>query len=209
LAAAAVSGYLLGSIPFGFIVVGVLRERDITTEGSGRIGGTNALRAGGLGAAILTVAGDVAKGFAAVVAARALVPGSPWAEVLAGWGAVLGHNAPLYLGFRGGAGSGPNMGVAGAFWPPSLILTLSCLPFSMFVIGYASVGSLLIASVIIAIAAVRAALGHGPIEYIWYGIGALILVVYALRPNIERLVKGTEKRVGIPAILQKRREQAK
>jgi glycerol-3-phosphate acyltransferase PlsY len=79
----------------------------------------------------------------------------------------------------------------------------------MFVIGYASVGSLLIASVIIAIAAVRAALGHGPIEYIWYGIGALILVVYALRPNIERLVKGTEKRVGIPAILQKRREQAK
>src|SRR3990172_9407147 len=114
LAASGMVGYLLGSIPFGFIVVGVLRERDITTEGSGRIGGTNAMRAGGLGAAILTIAGDVCKGYAAVVAARALVPGVVWAEVLAGWGAVLGHNAPIYLGFRGGAGSGPSMGVAGA-----------------------------------------------------------------------------------------------
>lgn len=204
-----VTGYLLGSIPFGFIVVGMLRERDITTEGSGRIGGTNALRAGGLGAAILTIAGDVSKGFAAVIAARALFPGSVWAEVLAGWGAVLGHNASIYIGFRGGAGSGPNMGVAGAFWLPSLIFTLSCLPLSMFVIGYASVGSLLIALVIIAIAAVRAALGYGPVEYIGYGIGALVLVAYALRPNIERLMKGTEKRLGIPAALQKRREQAK
>src|SRR3972149_1501559 len=100
-AASALGGYLLGSIPFGFIVIGMLRERDITTEGSGRIGGTNAMRAGGLGAGALTVAGDVCKGFAAVVWARALVPGSVWAEVLAGWGAVLGHNASVFLAFRG------------------------------------------------------------------------------------------------------------
>lgn len=198
-AASGVAGYLMGSIPFVFIVVGMLRERDITSEGSGRIGGTNAMRAGGLGAGALTVVGDISKGFAAIVLARALAPGAPWAEVLAGWGAVLGHNASIYLAFRGGAGSGPNMGVAGAFWPPSLIFTLACLPFSLFVIGYASIGSLLIAVVIIAILAVRAALGLNPVEYIWYGIGALFLVAYALRPNIDRLLKGTEKRVGLPA----------
>jgi len=205
--ASGIGGYLLGSIPFGFIVVGMLRERDITTEGSGRIGGTNAMRAGGLGAGALTVAGDVCKGLAAISLARALFPGSMWAEVLAGWGAVLGHNASIYLGFRGGAGSGPNMGVAGAFWPPSLIFTLLCLPFSYFVIRYASVGSLLIAAVIIAIFVVRAALGHGPVEYIWYGIGAAVFVVYALRPNIERLLKGTEKRMGLPALQHKTRQE--
>jgi len=196
--ASGVGGYLLGSIPFGFIVVGMLRERDITAEGSGRTGGTNAMRAGGLGAGALTVVGDIGKGLAAVALARAVLPGLPWAEVLAGWGAVLGHNASIYIGFRGGAGSGPNMGVAGPFWPPSLIFTLACLPFSLFVIGYASVGSLLIAAVIIAIFVLRAAVGQGPVEYIWYGIGAMALVVYALRPNIDRLVQGKEKRVGLP-----------
>ncbi len=206
-AASGLGGYLLGSIPFGFIVVGMLRERDITTEGSGRIGGTNAMRAGGLGAGALTVAGDVCKGLAAVAWAHAVLPGVVWAGVLAGWAAVLGHNASIYLGFRGGAGSGPNMGVAGAFWPPSLIFTLLCLPFSLFVIGYASVGSLLIAAVIIALFAVRAALGHGPVEYVWYGIGALALVVYALRPNIDRLLKGTEKRVRLPAKQDKAKQQ--
>ena len=205
-AAAGLGGYLLGSIPFGFIVVGMLRERDLTTEGSGRIGGTNAMRAGGLGAGALTVAGDVCKGYAAVVLARALLPGAVWADVLAGWGAVLGHNASVYIAFRGGAGSGPNMGVAGAFWPLSLIFTLACLPFSLFVIGYASVGSMLIAAAIVAISAIRAAQGLGPMEHVWYGLGASALVVYALRPNIERLVRGQERRVGLPARWNRRKQ---
>ena len=206
--ASGLGGYLLGSIPFGFIVVGMLRERDITTEGSGRTGGTNAMRAGGWGAGALTVVGDVCKGFAAVSLARLVWPGALWAEVLAGWGAVLGHNASIYLGFRGGAGSGPNMGVAGAFWPPSLIVTLACLPFSYFVIGYASVGSLLIAAVTIALFALRALLGHGPLEYIWYGIGAMALVAYALRPNIDRLLKGKETRLGPPARRKKLHQES-
>jgi len=206
LAVAGAGGYLLGSIPFGFIVVGMLRERDITTEGSGRTGGTNAMRAGGLGAGALTVAGDVLKGMAAIALARAVAPGMIWAEAVAGWGAVLGHNASIYLALRGGAGSGPNMGVAGAFWPPSLIITLACLPFSLFVIGYASIGSMLIAAVIIVIFALRAMLGQGPVEYIWYGIGAAVLIVYALRPNIDRLMKGEERRLGLPARLNRAKQ---
>ena len=196
--AACLGGYLLGSIPFGYIVIGILRERDLTTEGSGRTGGTNAMRAGGLGAGALTVAGDVCKGMAAVALARAVMPGALWAEVLAGWGAVFGHNASIFVGFRGGAGSGPNMGVAAAFWPPSLAFTLACFPISMFVIRYASVGSILIAAVIVVIFTIRAALGHSPVEYIGYGLGATALVLYALRPNIERLVQGKEKPIALP-----------
>lgn len=209
LAASAIGGYLLGSIPFGFIVVGMIRERDITTEGSGRTGGTNAMRAGGLGAGALTVAGDICKGLAAVALAHGIAPGMVWAEVVAGWGAVLGHNASIYLGFRGGAGSGPNMGVAGAFWPPSLIFTLLSLPFSMFVIGYASLGSIFIAIVIIVLLGVRAALGHGPGEYVAYGIGAMALVMYALRPNLERLRSGTEKRIKPPTLRGKVKQQSR
>ena len=206
---ATLAGYLIGSIPMGYLVIRLLKGQDIREHGSGRTGGTNAMRAGGLGAAVLTVGGDVCKGAAAVIAARALFPGSVWAEVLAGWGAVLGHNASIYLGFKGGAGSGPNMGVAAAFWPPSLIFSLGCLLLSLFVIRYASLGSILIALTIIAVSAIRAVQGLGPIEHIGYGIGAMLLVVYALRPNIERLIKGTERPIPEPVILPKSHEQAK
>ena len=197
--AAAIGGYLFGSIPFGFIIIGVLRERDITEEGSGRTGGTNALRAGGFGAAALTVIGDLLKGMAGVTLARIFFPGNLWAEVFAGWGVVLGHNASIYLGFRGGAGTAPNMGVAAAFWFPSLIFTLPFFPIGMFVIRIASLTSLIVGLVIPAIFAVRAMLGQGPWEYVIYGLGALFLVAYALRPNIQRLLNGTESLVDLRA----------
>lgn len=197
--AAAIGGYLLGSIPFGFLIIGALRERDITEEGSGRTGGTNALRAGGFGAATLTVIGDLLKGIAGVTLARTVFPGNLWAEVFAGWGVVLGHNASIYLAFRGGAGTAPNMGVAAGFWFPSLIFTLPFFPIGMFVIRIASLTSLVAGLAIVILFAVRALLGHGPWEYVVYGLGALALVAYALRPNIERLIKGTETLVDLRA----------
>ena len=197
--AAAVGGYLLGSIPFGFIIIGVLRERDITEEGSGRTGGTNALRAGGFGAAVLTVIGDLLKGLAGVTLARIVFAGTVWAEVLAGWGVILGHNASIYLAFRGGAGTAPNMGVAAGFWFPSLIFTLPFFPIGMFVIRIASLTSLVAGLAIVVIFAARALLRQGPWEYVAYGLGALLLVAYALRPNIQRLLNGTESWVDLRA----------
>ncbi len=199
LIAAGVGGYLLGSIPFGFIIIGVLRERDIRDEGSGRTGGTNAMRAGGIGAATLTVIGDLLKGFAGVTFARLVLPDSVWAEVLAGWGVVLGHNASIYLAFRGGAGTAPNMGVAAAYWLPSLILTLPFFPLGMFVVRVASLTSLMVGGAIPLIFLVRALLGQGPWEYVAYGVGAWALVAYALRPNIKRLINGTESIVELRA----------
>jgi glycerol-3-phosphate acyltransferase PlsY len=100
------------------------------------------------------------------------------------------------------------MGVAGAFWPPSLIFTLLSLPFSMFVIGYASLGSIFIAIVIIALLGIRALLGQGPVEYVVYGAGAMLLVMYALRPNLERLRNGTEKRITPPTLRGKAKQQS-
>jgi glycerol-3-phosphate acyltransferase PlsY len=196
LVAAAVGGYLIGSIPFGFIVVAILHERDIRDSGSGRTGGTNALRASGFGAAVITVLGDLLKGMAGVALARLIFPANLWAEVLAGLGVVLGHNASIYLGFRGGAGTAPSMGVAGAFWLPSLIFTVPFLPLGLWVIGIASLTSLIIGLVIILISALRAISGVGPWEYVAYGVGALLLVAFALRPNIKRLLNGTEPIVG-------------
>jgi glycerol-3-phosphate acyltransferase PlsY len=91
------------------------------------------------------------------------------------------------------------MGVAAAFWFPSLLFTLPFFPIGMFVIRIASLTSLIVGLVIPGIFAVRALLGHGPWEYVAYGLGALTLVAYALRPNIERLIKGTESLVDLRA----------
>jgi glycerol-3-phosphate acyltransferase PlsY len=195
LIAAALGGYLLGSIPFGFIIIGVLRERDIRDAGSGRTGGTNAMRAGGFGAGALTVIGDLLKAYGGVTFARVVFPGNLWAEVFAGWGVILGHNASIYMAFRGGAGTAPNMGVAAAYWFPSVIFTLIWFPIGMFVIRIASLTSLVVGGVIPLIFFVRAALGHGPWEYVVYGVGAWLMVAYALRPNIKRLREGTEQTV--------------
>jgi acyl phosphate:glycerol-3-phosphate acyltransferase len=203
----AVGGYLFGSIPFGFIIIGVLRERDITEEGSGRTGGTNALRAGGFGAATLTVIGDLLKGLAGVTLARLVFAGNLWAEVFAGWGVILGHNASIYLAFRGGAGTAPNMGVAAGLWFPSLIFTLPFFPIGMFVIHIASLTSLVAGLAIVAIFAVRALLGQGPWEYVAYGLGALFLVGYALRPNIKRLLNGAESWIDLRAQEKEKRQE--
>lgn len=194
--AAALGGYLLGSIPFGFIIVAVLHERDIRDSGSGRTGGTNAMRASGMGAAAVTVLGDLLKGFAGVALAQLIFPTSAWAEVFGGWGVLLGHNASIYLGFRGGAGTAPSMGVAGALWFPSLLFTLPFLPIGLLVIGVASLTSLIIGGAIIVVFVIRAATGYGPWEHVVYGLGALILVAFALRPNIKRMLNGTEPIVG-------------
>ena len=194
---AVVLGYLIGAIPVGYIVVYAIKGKDIRQTGSGRTGGTNALRAGGPWAGILTGAGDMLKGFLAIVVARWIMDGSPnlvWAETLTGIAAVIGHNAPIYLGFKGGAGTGPNVGVCIALWPLSALWLIPLLPFGLNVIRYASLTSLLIAAVIPISLAIRAALGLGPWLHILYGLGAAVAVVWALRPNIKRLISGTEPR---------------
>jgi glycerol-3-phosphate acyltransferase PlsY len=209
----ALIGYLIGSIPVGYVVIRLIKGEDIRTHGSGRTGGTNAMRAGGLGAGALTMLGDAAKGYAAVMLAR-LVMGQEAlatnlgavAAALAGLGAVVGHNWSVYLGFKGGAGTAPNIGASIALWPVSGLYLAPMVPLGLFLIGYASVTSMAIAAVVLVTFVVRAALQADPNWwYAGYAVAAATAVVWALRPNIKRLREGTERMVGLRARLARKR----
>jgi glycerol-3-phosphate acyltransferase PlsY len=201
---AALVGYLIGSIPMGYLVIKLVKGQDIREHGSGRTGGTNALRAGGVIAGALTMLGDVLKGYASVWLSR-LIIGPTVAETamgafisaLAGLAAVLGHNWSIYLSFKGGAGTAPNIGASFAFWPLSLLYLAPMVPIGLYLIGYASVTSMIIAGLIIITYVARAALQADPNWwYAVYAIAAAAAVVWALRPNIKRLREGTERLVG-------------
>jgi len=195
-------GYVLGSIPYGLIIVKLLSGKDIRNVASGRTGGTNAARAAGAGAGLLTALFDIAKSAVSVWIAQALSPGNHWVHVLAPTAAILGHNYSVFLierhqangvRLRGGAGGGPTAGGAiGLWWPSGLILLPTSL-FAFFGIGYASVTTLSIGLVTTVIFAVRYSMGLAEAPDVAYGMMALVLLVWALRPNIRALVEGRER----------------
>jgi glycerol-3-phosphate acyltransferase PlsY len=205
-------GYVVGAIPFGYLVVKLIKGQDIRTVGSGRTGGTNALRAAGPVALILTATGDIGKGAVAAWGAfwlgKQLNLDSPVvAQVFAGLMAVVGHNYSAFLSWKGGAGTGPNVGVAAGFWFPALFILLPMVPILLVATGYASVTSLTIAGLVPVLFAIRALVDQTPWEYAVYGILACTLVVWALRPNIARLKAGTERLVGPRARAAARKSQ--
>jgi glycerol-3-phosphate acyltransferase PlsY len=187
-------GYLLGSFPSGY-VAGQLRGIDVRQWGSGSLGGTNVLRSAGPWAAILAVLGDVAKGVLAVFVARALV-GSPSAEVLAGLAAILGHDFTIFLKFSGGRGVATTLGALGALClPASLFLAL--LGLSVVAVSrYASLASLTIGTLMPFAMLYLVLLADKPAWYLVYGLAAGILIVVLHRGNIQRLLAGTERKVG-------------
>src|ERR1700761_2758755 len=113
--------YLLGSIPFGYLLVRIFRKEDIRATGSGNIGATNVARSGAKGLGILTLLLDLLKGFAAVKIAQHFAPGAPGypsdLAVAAGVAAVLGHIFPIWLAFKGGKGVASALGVFIAIAP--------------------------------------------------------------------------------------------
>ena len=192
--AAIVIGYLLGSFPSGY-VVGRLRGIDIRQWGSGRLGGTNVLRSAGPWAAILAVLGDVAKGVVAVFAARAVV-GSPSAEALAGLAAVLGHDFTIFLRFSGGRGVATTLGALGALYVPAPIL-LAVIGLSVIAVSrYSSLGSLTIATLMPFVTLYLVLFANKPVWYLIYGLAAGALIVVLHKGNIQRLLAGTERKVG-------------
>lgn len=192
-------GYLIGSIPFGFLIVKLVKGIDIRDQGSGRTGGTNVFRAAGFPAGLLTALLDVGKGAITVLIVRQMFPNMQgWPEALAGAGVVLGHNASIFLGFRGGAGGATSVGTALALWPlgglPALVLGVGML----FLIGYASLATILSALSVALVFTYFSLTNQGvPVSYGVFGWAIVALVMIALRPNIARLLAGTEKRVSI------------
>lgn len=202
-------GYLLGSIPFGLLVVKLKTGKDIRAIESGRTGGTNAFRAAGFGAGLLTALLDIFKGTLATWIAMAVNPDGHWVHILTPLAAILGHNYSIYLPdfdehgrfvrLRGGAGGAPALGGAiGLWWPSGLIiLPLGALVF--FTLGYASVTTLSVSLFAILIFVVRVLTGAPGASWtdVVYGVITLLLLAWALRPNIKKLRNGTERVVSI------------
>lgn len=201
LAAALLSGYLLGSFPSGVVYVKLFTGQDVRQVGSGRTGGTNAMRAAGFWAGVLTAFSDIFKSTLAVWLAQWLLPAEAraWGMVLAGLGAILGHNHSLFLGFKGGAGGATCVGGAIAMWPwiaPIAVLEGALI---LYFVGYASVATIMAAITVTAVFAYLAYLGMLSWTFVWYGVGSVILLAWALRPNFARLIRGEERLVGLRA----------
>ncbi len=189
-----VFAYLLGSVPVGLWLVWMTTGKDVRQVGSGRIGGTNVLRAAGSGVALASVIGDILKGLLPVLVARRVV-GIPAVEALAGLLAVIGHNYSIFIGFKGGAGTMTTIGSSIALWPwMTLIVALVGLP-TLIISRYASLASSTVALLVPTIYVLRALLGNGPWAYLIHGLGTAALTLWSLRPNIQRLRAGNERRV--------------
>lgn len=216
-----VLAYLIGSIPFGWIIVKLVTGRDVRGIESGRTGGTNVWRAAGALAGLFTGILDILKGAATVWLARWLIPSTtpffPWIEVGVPLAAILGHNYSIYLlerheesgkvRFRGGAGGAACVGGAMGLWTPAIFIILPLGLIIYLFVGYASVTTMSVALFAALIFLVRAIQGASPWEYIAYGILAEIMLVWALRPNIQRLIAGTERLHGIRVWLRKKSEK--
>jgi glycerol-3-phosphate acyltransferase PlsY len=193
-----VVAYLLGAVPTG-VVICRLYGADPRLVGSGRTGGTNVYRTAGLPAALITVVGDIAKGYVAVLFAQILLGRDPWMPLVASLAAlasIIGHNYSVFAGFKGGAGSTPNLGALLAIQP---LLAIVGLLAGIAILVTSRMASLASLSVSLAVAlglVVLAATGRLMPLYLVYGIGQAVLLSWALRPNIARLRAGTERRIG-------------
>jgi acyl phosphate:glycerol-3-phosphate acyltransferase len=193
-------GYLLGSFPTGFIAGRVFGNVDVRTVGSGRTGGTNVLRSAGRTAAIVTIVGDILKGVLAVVLARAI-----WGEdarvaemtaALAAFFVVYGHNYSIFLKFKGGAGTMTGAGALLALHP-FLVPLAGIIPLVMtYITRMSSIGSMLGSAIALLLGAVLAWYDVIPDASLFFFAPFFLLSWYAHRPNIQRLIAGTERRIG-------------
>ncbi len=196
--AIAASAYLLGSIPFSYLIVKFAKGRDVRTVGSGNAGATNVMRAAGKAAGVVALLLDCGKGVTAVAAARGM-GAAPWVVGAAAAAVVAGHVFPVFLGFRGGKGVATAAGALGALEPAVMA---ACLVLFVLVVAWKriiSLGSMVAASAfpLLLLAGARLGwlrpLGAWPVAAA-FAIVALIVVRHAA--NIERLRQGIEPRLG-------------
>ncbi|AST97900.1 glycerol-3-phosphate 1-O-acyltransferase PlsY [Shouchella clausii] len=190
-------GYLLGSVSFSYIIAKKIKKIDIRSEGSGNAGATNTLRVLGIGPAICVLLLDVAKGVAPALLAIALTNGDyPLVPALAGLAAILGHNWPIYFGFRGGKGVATSIGVvATLLFLPALCAGIVAI-LSIVFTKYVSLGSLLFAVLTPIAALIMLPFFHYPLEYIYLAVLLAILSLWRHRTNMGRLIAGTENKLG-------------
>jgi glycerol-3-phosphate acyltransferase PlsY len=211
----AVIAYLLGSIPFGYILVRLFLKQDIRQSGSGNIGATNVARSGAKGLAIATLALDAGKGYLAVYFARILylrlaVPqptqsgtyyapfdAGPWmlASALAAFFAIVGHCFPIWLKFKGGKGVATGVGAFAALAPKAVLLALLVFAVTLFISRFVSLASVIAAAIFpFAAYALHPELRSAVLLSVMIAASALIIVKH--HQNIRRLLTGNEDRFG-------------
>jgi acyl phosphate:glycerol-3-phosphate acyltransferase len=197
-----VLAYLAGSIPVGVIVARVSGGPDPRTIGSGRTGGTNALRALGRKWAALVVAGDLAKGAVPVLVARSATGGDSLAEVLVAAAAVAGSVRSVFLNFSGGRGVGTGVGTMLVIQPLAVVLAAPVFILAILATRYVSLGSLLGSAAMFPAMLLIWAVASGwvpPAYLLWAAVGP-VLIWLAHADNIERLLHGTERKFDLGLI---------
>ena len=187
--------YLLGSIPFGYIVVKLTKGVDVRQLGSQSIGATNVLRVSGKTASVLVLVLDVLKGYLAVGLANYFFV-SPaavdLAEIIAAFSVIAGHSWPVFLNFRGGKSVATGFGAFLGMMPVTAILILAVFVIIVAVSGFVSLGSIIAVSLI-------------PVFCIFYGkqpvfilvaLAIALLILIRHKDNIKRLISGTENKIG-------------
>lgn len=191
--------YLLGSIPFGYLLVRLRGGGDVRRTGSGGTGATNVTRSAGKGVGLLTLLLDALKGAAAVLVARAaLGEGDEWWVCAAAVAAVLGHVFPVWLSFRGGKGVATGLGVFLVLAPLATLCALLVFAVVVWMWRYVSLGSMTAASVLPLAAWALGALGVGDraaAPVLAVAVTGAALIVFMHRANIGRLLRGEESKL--------------
>ncbi|NEU31121.1 glycerol-3-phosphate 1-O-acyltransferase PlsY [bacterium LRH843] len=192
-----ITGYLLGSISFSYLISKKIKKVDIRQHGSGNPGATNTLRVLGVGPAISVLVLDILKGIVAVWIGSYFAPDSTGLfPALAGLAAICGHNWPVFYGFRGGKGVATTIGVLVVLVPlPALFAGIIAIS-SIFVSRFVSLGSLLFTLFTVIFTFFLAdRLGY-PFNYFYLSLVVTILSFWKHRANLSRLMSGTENKIG-------------
>lgn len=201
--AALIVGYLFGSIPTGYLVTRAVKGVDIRDYGSGNTGATNVLRVVGKGAGITVLLIDIAKGFLAVFIASWVLSANfaelpqwfstvPWWMTGAGLLALVGHSRSVWLNWTGGKSAATGFGVLLALYWPTALGAVGIFALTLAVFRIVSLGSIAaaLASAILMVAFQQ------PLPYILLAIAGSLYVILRHRTNIQRLLAGTEPRLG-------------
>ncbi|MBD0380607.1 glycerol-3-phosphate 1-O-acyltransferase PlsY [Paenibacillus sp. WST5] len=189
-----VAGYLLGSISFSYLFGKWFKGIDIRKHGSGNAGATNTLRVLGKGPAILVLLLDALKGVAAVFIGKLAAPGADeiWIPVLCGLAAIVGHNWPIYYGFRGGKGIATTIGVMATLcFIPTVIAGVTAIVI-IAITRFVSLGSLILTALL-------PFLIWGmdrPLPILWISILLCVFAFVRHRTNIVKLIQGKENKLG-------------
>lgn len=188
-----VTAYLLGSIPFGYLLVKWVKGIDVRTQGSGNIGMTNVWRVAGAGWGIATLLLDISKGVLAVWLASYFCPVDERIEVLAGLAALLGNIFSIFLKFKGGKGIGISVGVFFYLLPQESSIGLGLFILAILATRMISVGSLL------GVTAMALTTLYHQRDINWLSglaLLAMAMIWWTHRQNIKRILDGTENKIG-------------